>query len=63
MVDKCVGESVSLEVMLRYGSCISGKMPTFCLEQAKTAVLCGVDFEVYFCFIAPVNLNARLRKS
>ena len=30
-----VGERVSLEVVLTYGSCISVKMPSFCLEKAK----------------------------
>ena len=40
MFGQCVGERVSLEVLLGYGFFISVKMPTFCLEQAKQAALC-----------------------
>ena len=40
MFGQCVGERVSLEAVLRYGSYISVKMPSFCLEQGKQTALC-----------------------
>ena len=40
MFDHGGGEGVSLEVVFRYGSCVSVKMSSFCLNQAKQTVPC-----------------------
>ena len=40
MFDHGGGEGVSLEVVFRYGSCVSVKMTSFCLNQAKQTVPC-----------------------
>ena len=59
MFGEYVGEKVSPEVVLTYGSCISIKKPSFCLEQAKQTVLCCVNFEFIFVYkVSVVILRA-----
>ena len=65
MFDHCGGKGVSLEVVFRYGSCVSVKMTSFCLNQAMQTVPCwmhipAVSWECLHECILASNTENRL---